>query len=133
MYSLIFIFRNKIIVSHIWDSFQISCVFLIFFMSVLMIDVFWSPVEKLSRSHDKIFVTHNSKFLEKGYKNRQLFFCKLNLCSVMPASLSVNPLPTSHTVENSPGICLHSWSRDKTILYLISHCFTKINIAWIPL
>ena len=51
-----------------------------------------------------------------------LVFKKLNLCPVMPASWGVNPLATLHTVEHLSSICLHSWSHDKPILYLISDC-----------
>ena len=59
-----------------------------------------------------------------------LVFKKLNLCPVMPASRGVNPLATSHTVEHLSSICLHSWSHDKPIFYLIYHCLNKIDIAW---
>ena len=61
-----------------------------------------------------------------------LVFKKLNLCSNMPASRGVNPLATSHTVEHLSSICLHRWSHDKPILYLIYHCLNKIDIAWAP-
>ena len=56
-------------------------------------------------------------------------FQKLNICPFMPASRGVNPLTTSHTVEHSSSICLHSWSHDKVNLYLINHCLNKIDIA----
>ena len=46
----------------------------------------------------------------------------------MPASRGVNPLATSHTVEHLSSVCQHSWSHDKTILYLIDHCFKKYTV-----
>ena len=54
-----------------------------------------------------------------------LVFKKLNLCPVMPASRGVNPLATSNTVEYSSRICLHSWSHDKPILFLIREALKK--------
>ena len=57
---------------------------------------------------------------------------KLNLCPVMPASRGVNPLVTSHTLQHLSSICLQSRSHDKPILYFISHCLNKIDIAWNP-
>ena len=46
----------------------------------------------------------------------------------MPASQGVNPLVTSHTVEHLSSIYLHSWSHDKTIMFLIYHCLKKSRI-----
>ena len=100
--------------------------------------------ESWSSSHDSWFICQQTKkpyntsaahFTKIVYlKQRQedilsLVFKKLNLCSVMPASRGVNPLATSHTVEHLSSICLHSWSCDKPILYLIYHCLNKIYIA----
>ena len=31
------------------------------------------------------------------------------------------------------NICLHRWSHEKPILYLIFHCFNKIDISWNPI
>ena len=59
-----------------------------------------------------------------------LVFKKLNLYPIMPASRGVNPLATSHNVENLSSISLYSWSHDTPILYLIYHCLNKIDIAW---
>ena len=52
---------------------------------------------------------------------------------VMPASWGVNQLATSHTVEQISRICLHSWSHDKPIFYLISHCLNKKRNCLEPL
>ena len=38
--------------------------------------IIWSPVVKLSGSYVQIFTNHNSKFLEKGSKNRESNFCQ---------------------------------------------------------
>ena len=54
-----------------------------------------------------------------------LIFKKLNLCPVIPASRGVNPLATSHTVEQLSSICPHSRSHDKLIVFLIYHCLDK--------
>ena len=103
----------------------------------LEIALFLNP-ESWSLSHDSCFKCQQTKkkyntrathFTEIVYlKQKQecmlsLVFKKLDLFSVMPASRSVNPLTTSHTVEHSSSICLHSWSHDNPILYLINHCF----------
>ena len=106
--------------------------------------LFLNP-ESWSSSHDSWFKCQQTK---KQYNTRathftgivylkqrqedilSLVFKKLNPCPLMQASCGVNSLATSHTVEHLSSICLHSWSHDKPILYLIYHCLTKIDIAW---
>ena len=79
----------------------------------------------------KQYNTRATYFTEIAYlKQRQkdmrsLVFKKLNLCPVIQASRGVNPLRTSQIAEHLSSICLHSWSHDKSILYLISHCLNK--------
>ena len=61
-----------------------------------------------------------------------LVFKKLNLCPVMPASRAVNPLATSHTVENFSSICLHSLDQtsfpNRTVktFFVATHLFRGI-------
>ena len=85
-----------------------------------------------------ILNTRATHFSEMVYlKQRQVYmlrlvFKKLNLCPGLPASRGGNPLATALTAEHLSGICLHSWSQEKSILFLVSHCLNKIDIAWTP-
>ena len=74
LYSYIFIFWNKYIVSYRRDSYQILCVFLFYLCLYWWLMFIWSPVEKLSEVMFKFLCTIIQNFWNRILKIENRIF-----------------------------------------------------------
>ena len=89
--SFIFIFWNKIIVSHRWDSYQILCVFLFYLCLSWWLMFTWSPVEKLFEAMFKFLWTIVLNFWNRVLKIENQIFASsfsIHFCIIKTGLIS---------------------------------------------